>query len=69
MAAQDPSAYTDMGISGVLAIELAAQVTAGVGNADRLMAAGSGAAYAVGTANLITTGTTDPLTLAKSCRT
>jgi len=63
MPAQDPSVYTDCGISGLLAIELAAQVTAGVGNAPRLLGAGVPAINANATAALITGGTFDPLTL------
>ncbi len=63
MPAQDPNVYTGYGIAGLVAIELAAQVTAGAGNAPRLLGAGVPAVNANATAALITGGTFDPTTL------
>lgn len=63
MPAQDPNVYTGFGIAGLVAIELAAQVTSGTGNAPRLLGAGVPAVNANTTAALITGGAFDPATL------
>lgn len=60
----DPSAFVGQGISAVAAQEIAAQVTAGVADANRLLATGMSAQTAAYVASLINTGTSDPTVLA-----
>lgn len=66
MAAQDPNVYTGFGIPALLAQELAAQVTAGVGDSVKIRGAGVSGPYAVATAALITGGQSDPVILANA---
>jgi hypothetical protein len=63
MTTMDPSVFTGMGVSGLTAIEIAAQVTAGVGNADRLRGTGMSAQAAALVAAQINASITDPLVL------
>lgn len=49
----DPNSFTGMGLPATAAQEIAAQVTAGVGNPDRLFAGGIAAADAQNIAAMI----------------
>lgn len=59
----DPNLFTGMGISATTAQEIAAQVTAAVGNAERLRGAGMSAQAAVLVASQINALITDPIIL------
>lgn len=60
----DPNSFTGMGMPATAAQEIAAQVTAGVGNADRLIAAGIAGPDAQNIAALINASNSNPVTLA-----
>lgn len=64
MTTLDPNKFVGLGISALAAQEIAAQVTAGVANVDRLLGCGMSAADAIATAALITGGQSDPGILA-----
>lgn len=65
----DPALFTGTGISALVAQEIATQVTAGVGNPDRLLAAGMAAADAQNVAAMINASQTNPIILADATQT
>jgi surfactin synthase thioesterase subunit len=60
----DPNIFTGMGMPATAAQEIAAQVTSGVGNPDRLFAAGIAAPDAQNIAAMITASQSSALILA-----
>lgn len=60
----DSNLFTGLGISALAAQEMAAQVTAGVGNPDRLLAAGMSAQDAQNVATMINASQANPVVLA-----
>lgn len=62
----DPNLFTGTGVPALAALEMAAQVTAGVGNPDRLLAAGMSAQDAQAVAAMITASQSNPVLLASA---
>lgn len=62
----DPNLFTGTGIPALAAQEMAAQVTASVGNADRLLAAGMAAIDAQNVAAQINALQSNPIVLANA---